>query len=167
MGVAAVRQFYRNHAERCAGLVFVDGSLQNDLDPKMIASVIEVLESGSRQPVLTRVRQVIESSTLFTDDQVALIEEAVRDQPVETMAGDFASLGDETIWAADAIDVPVLIIDAKSARLTPDYRVYLETLITGRPFDHQEWEGVTHLLMIDKPEKFNETVLGFVREIDR
>lgn len=167
MGVAAIRQFYRNHTERCAGLVCVDGRLQNDLDPTMIASAIEVLESGSQRPVLARVRQLIDSSTLFTDEQVALIEEAVRDQHLKTVAGDSASLSDKTIWAADPIDVPVLIIDAKSPRVTPDYHAYLETLITGRPFDHQEWEGVTHLLMIDRPEKFNETVLEFVRQIGR
>jgi pimeloyl-ACP methyl ester carboxylesterase len=167
MGVSVARRFLRKYPERCAGLVCVDGRLQNDLDPQMIASAIEILESGSQQPVLARVRQIIDSSTLLTVDQVALIEKAVRDQPAETMAADFASLSDETIWASDPIDVPVLIVDAKSPRLTPGYRAYVDSLVTGTPFDYQVWEGVTHLLMIDKPQKFNETVLAFVRQIDR
>jgi glycerophosphoryl diester phosphodiesterase len=168
MGVSVVRQFHRRYPDRCAALVLVDGRLRNDLDPAMIDAIKSSLDRGDPQPVFDLVRSVIESTPDVTEEQFALIDEAVRAQPAEAMKGDFSSLtDDESIWHDDAITAPTLIIDAHSPRMTGEYRAYVKSLVRGRPFEHQIWEGVSHLLMINRPERFNETLLGFVRQFEQ
>jgi pimeloyl-ACP methyl ester carboxylesterase len=167
-GVPTVRQFYRNYPERTVGLVCTDGALREIIDSAMIESLITQLESEDFQEiVLARIGEVTRSSTLLTDAQVAQLEEVVLAQPQQTIVGDIVTRRDESIWATDPIDVPVLIINAKSPNWTDDYRAFVDELVTDRPYEYHEWDDVSHLLMMEKPKEFNEAILKFARMVDR
>ncbi|MDQ3011105.1 MAG: alpha/beta hydrolase, partial [Acidobacteriota bacterium] len=51
---------------------------------------------------------------------------------------------------------------AKQPNWTPEYEKFVRDLVPG--IDYQMWEGVSHFPMMDEPQKFNDTVLGFLKK---
>jgi hypothetical protein len=51
---------------------------------------------------------------------------------------------------------------AKSPTWDAEYEKFVRDLVPG--IDYQSWEGVSHLLMMDEPQKFNDAVLAFLKK---
>jgi len=64
------------------------------------------------------------------------------------------------IWRPDKINVPTLMILAKQPAWSADYERFVRDLVPG--VDYQVWEGVSHFLMIDKPQEFNAALAAFL-----
>ena len=90
------------------------------------------------------------------------IRAAMLAAPQHVMAGAMEGMADPEIWTQDKINVPVLNIQAKSPFLPPDYEKYVRELVPN--LDYQMWEGVSHFLMMDEPQKFNDAVLAFLKK---
>ncbi|HEY8459760.1 MAG TPA: hypothetical protein VIM99_05230 [Blastocatellia bacterium] len=69
---------------------------------------------------------------------------------------------DETIWKAGKINAPTPAVMAKQPQWDAEYEKFVRELVPG--IDYQMWEGVSHFLMMDEPQKFNDAVLVFLKK---
>ena len=82
--------------------------------------------------------------------------------PQHVMVGALEAMMDETIWKQDKINAPTLAVMAKHPQWNAEYEKFVRELVPG--IDYQMWEGVSHFLMMDEPQKFNDTVLAFLKK---
>jgi pimeloyl-ACP methyl ester carboxylesterase len=159
MGTPVIRQFYRKYPQKTLALVIVDGPLTPFGDSKMMEQFIAPLRGPNYTeaagklvdmmlaPVSSKaLRDEIKTSMLATPQHVA----------VSAMEG----MADASIWAQDKINVPVLAIMAKSPFLLADTEQSYRSLAPN--LDYQVWEGVSHFLMMERPEKFNQAITTFM-----
>ena len=159
MGTPVIREFYRKYPQKTLALVIVDGPLRPFGDKKMMEAIMAPLRGPNYKEVATQIvdgmmgpevapalRAEIKSSMLATPQHVAV-------SAMEAMA-------DESIWKQDKINVPVLAILAKSAFWPADTEQYFRSVAPR--LDYQMWEGVTHFLMMEKPEKFSAALTAFL-----
>ncbi len=158
MGTPIVRQFYRLYPKSTLGLVIVDGGLRlpssksradefmtrlradyKTLAPQMIGGMLAPIKDE-------KLKDDIRATMLATPEHVA----------ISAMAG----MRDEKVYERDAIGVPVLAIMAKSSSWPPDTEQFLGARAPPREF--QTWEGVSHFLMMEKPQEFNQTLQAFL-----
>lgn len=69
---------------------------------------------------------------------------------------------DPELWRPDKITVPVLMILAKQPFWNAEYETFVRGLVPD--LDYQTWEGVSHFLMMDKPNEFNAAVTAFLEK---
>ncbi len=159
MGTPVIRQFYRLYPKEVAGLVIVDGSLRTGTEEQMEQFISPFranfkesstgMIDGMLQPVKDKnLKQEIRASMTATPDHVGL--------------GAMEGMIDRKIWFEDKINVPVLAIMAKSPWWKADEEEYFKSVAPKMKF--QMWEGVSHFLMMEKPEKFNAEIKAFVME---
>jgi pimeloyl-ACP methyl ester carboxylesterase len=158
MGTPVIRQFYRLYPEKTLGLVIVDGGLRPFAPKEQIEKFFAPLKANYKQampqfidgmlaPIKDeKLKTEIKTSMLNTPEQVAL----------SAMDG----MSDATIWTNDKINVPVLAVMAKSPFWTNDYEQYVRSIVPN--IDYQIWDGVSHFLMMEKPDEFNKTIAAFL-----
>ena len=160
-GTPAVRQFYRHFPEKVSALVIVDGKLRPFADAaamdKFIAplrgddyaqaagAVIDAMTKPIADPKL---RQRIKTMMLKTPQHVAVSE--------------FENTTDAALWKPDPINVPVLMILAKSPVWNAEYEQFARSI--APQLDYDVWENVSHFLMMEKPREFTDALLGFMRK---
>jgi pimeloyl-ACP methyl ester carboxylesterase len=90
------------------------------------------------------------------------IRAAMMSTPQHVMVGAFESMMDDAIWKDDRINAPTLAVMAKQPQWDAEYEKFVRELVPG--IDYQTWEGVSHFLMMDEPQKFNDAVLAFLKK---
>jgi pimeloyl-ACP methyl ester carboxylesterase len=90
------------------------------------------------------------------------IKAAMMSAPQHVMVGAMDAMMDETIWKDDKINAPTLAVMAKQPQWNAEYEKFVRDLVPG--VDFQLWEGVSHFLMMDEPQKFNDTVITFLKK---
>lgn len=160
-GTPVIRQFYREFPGKTLGLIIIDGSLRPLGDNAMMEKFIAPLRGPDYETVVGR----------FVDAMVRSIQDgALRDKIKSAMAhapqhvavSEMEGLLDPELWRADKIKVPVLMILAKQPSWTPEYESFVRDLVPG--VDYRVWEGVSHFLMMEKPDEFNAAVIGFIEK---
>jgi pimeloyl-ACP methyl ester carboxylesterase len=160
-GTAVVRQFYRLYPEETAGLVIVDGSLR----PLGTREEMEKFIAPLRAP------NYAENASQFIDRITAPMKDPAERTALKSMmlhtpqriaVSEMEATFDPALWKTDKIEVPVLIVLAKSPFWTADYKPYLESFIPH--LQYESFDEVSHFLMLDKPREFNETVLAFLKK---
>ena len=158
MGTPVVRQFYRVFPEKTAGMVIVDGSLRLLFSKEQLDSFMEPLKAdykaaapniveGILGPVKDQnLRAEIKTAMLATPDYVA----------ISAMDG----MADATLYGNDQIKVPVLAVIAKSPFWPPDTETFYRSLAPNLEF--VEWDGVSHFLMMEKPQEFDQLVQSYL-----
>lgn len=158
MGTPVIRQFYRNFPDKTLGLVIVDGALRPFYSKEQTEQFLGQLRAnykttepqmvdGLLMPVKDpKLKQEIRSAMLSTPDYVG----------ISAMIG----LEDERIYAPDPIKVPVLAILAKSPYWPADTEQFFRSLAPN--LDFHMWDNVSHFLMMEKPEEFNQTLQSFL-----
>ena len=158
MGTPVIRQYYRLFPAKTDGLVIVDGALRlvvskQDMDdfiaplkanyqaaaPQMIEGLIGPVKDE-------KLKDEIRTAMLATTDYVA----------VSAMDG----MTDEKIYETDQIKVPVLAVLVKSPFWPPDTEEFLRSL--APTLEVTMWDGVSHFLMMEKPQEFDQTVQTFL-----
>jgi len=160
MGTPVVRQFYRKYPQKTQALVLVDGALRPIFDQEAWQKFIEPLRGPNYKEaanqMLNMMLPAVKDAKVREEIRTAMLA-----APQHVMAGAMEGMADPEIWKTqDKINVPVLDIHAKSPFLPPDYEQFVHDLIPN--LDYQMWEGVSHFLMMDDPQKFNDTVLAFL-----
>jgi pimeloyl-ACP methyl ester carboxylesterase len=158
-GTPVVRQFYRLYPEKVCGLVIVDGALRPFGDAAMMEKFIAPLRGRDYELIAGR---FIDGMTRPMADQSRReqIKRMMLNTPQHVAVSEMEGMVDPKLWEPDKINVPVLMILAKQPAWSAEYEQFVRELIPS--LDYQEWDGVSHFLMMDRPEKFNETVLAFV-----
>lgn len=158
MGTPVVRQFYRRHPEKTLALVFVDGALRPLAPRAAMEQFVAPLRANytevSARMVDAMVRPV-KSEALRAEIKTAMLS-TPRHVAVSAMEG----MMEESVYKEDEIRVPVLAIHARSPLWTADYEQFVRRLAPRTDF--QTWDGVSHFLMMDEPEKFNRAVTDFL-----
>lgn len=159
MGTPVIREFYRLYPQQTEALVIVDGPLRPYASEagwkKMFAPLREnykqnapqyarVLAQGNTSP---EVVQKLINSMLATPDYVAV-------SAMDEMAS-------AKNWTDDKINVPVLAVMAKAPPLwKEDTEQTFRELVPNLEF--AAWDDVSHMLMIEQPGRFNQTLRAFL-----
>ena len=158
MGTPVVRQFYRLYPDKTMALVVVDGGLRWMMSKEQSQGFMARLQGdykafapqmveGMVKPVKDeQMRSEIRTTMLGTPDYVAISA--------------MKAMTDETIYAQDPIKVPGLAVMAKSSHWAPDTESYMRSLAPD--LEYYEWDGVSHFVMVDKPQEFNQTLQAFL-----
>ena len=91
---------------------------------------------------------------------VAQIRTSMMSTPQPVIVGAMEAMLDDSIWKDDKINVPVLALMAPNPGWTDEYFTYLRSIAPN--VEVQKWEGVSHFLMMDDPQKFNDAVTSFL-----
>ncbi|HEY9405079.1 MAG TPA: alpha/beta hydrolase [Pyrinomonadaceae bacterium] len=158
MGTPIIRQFYRLYPEKTLGLVIVDGALRLMFPKEQMGQFIGRMRSdypstapqmvdGMLTPIRdARMKGEIRKVMLSTPGHVA----------ISAMEG----MADEKVYEKTPIKIPVLAILAKSPFWPADTEQFLRTLAPTLEF--YMWADVSHFLMLEKPQEFNQTIQGFL-----
>jgi pimeloyl-ACP methyl ester carboxylesterase len=160
MGTPVIRQFYRLFPNRTLALVIVDGSLTPFPDPERPRKLLESLRGdnyhASAAKFVDPMLQPVRSEKLRRE-----IREAMLRTPQHVGVGAMDAMVDPAIWKDDVISVPVLAMMAKSPYWQADVEQAYRKIAPRLEF--HMWEGVSHFLMMEEPERFNKELLEFLR----
>ena len=160
LGAATIRQFYRHYPERVSALVIVDGALRPFGDPAMLDRFLEPFRGPDYEQQALR---ALDGMTQQMKDESARarIRAAAAKTPQHVGLSEMETSAAPELWQPDKIDVPVLIILARSPRWTADYEQFVRSFIPNLQYD--TWDGVSHFLMMEKPREFTEALVNFMR----
>ncbi|MBX7219560.1 MAG: alpha/beta hydrolase [Blastocatellia bacterium] len=162
MGTPVIRQFYRKHPEKTAGLVIVDGALRPFGPKETMDKFLAPLRGPNYPEVATRFIEGMLSPTMPAELK-AEIKSAMLATPQHVAVSAMEGMAAPEIWKEDTISVPVLAILAKSPFWAPDTESFYRK--TAPQLDFQMWDGVSHFLMMEEPEKFTRTLAGFLPKV--
>lgn len=162
MGTPVIRQFYRKYPAKTRALVIVDGSLK----PFPNKAAMEKFLEPMRGPNYKQLAEGMVSSMVAPikdKTEAAEIKTAMLSAPQHVMVGAMDAMLDDSIWKEqDKITVPTLALLAKQPNWSPEYETFVRELVPG--IDYQVWEGVSHFLMMDEPQKFNDAMMAFLKK---
>ena len=161
MGAPVIRQFYRKYPDKTRAMVIVDGSLRPFSNPEQMKQFLDPLRGPDykKQAELLIGFMVQPVKDKKTQEE---IKAAMISAPQHVMVGAMDAMMDDAIWKEDKINAPTLALMAKQPQWNAEYEKFVRELVPG--IDYQAWEGVSHFLMMDEPQKFNDTVLAFMKK---
>jgi len=161
MGTPVIRQFYRKYPNKTRALVIVDGSLRPFSNPEQMKQFIDPLRGPDYKQqaelIIGFVAQAVKDKKTLEEIRAAMMS-----TPQHVMVGAFEAMMDDAIWKEDKIKAPTLAVMAKQPQWDAEYEKFVRELVPG--IDYQMWEGVSHFLMMDEPQKFNDAVLAFLKK---
>ncbi len=158
MGTPVVRQFYRLYPKKTLGLVIVDGALRLMMPKEQMEQFAGRLRSDYRAvapQMVDGMLMPLKNPTLKGE-----IRRAMLSTPDYVAISAMEGMADEQVYEKDPINVPLLAILAKSPFWPADTEQFLRTLAPKLEF--YMWAGVSHFLMMEKPQEFNQTVRAFL-----
>jgi pimeloyl-ACP methyl ester carboxylesterase len=160
-GTPVIRQFYRKFPEKTRSLVIVDGGLRPFGDKAMMEEFVKELKAPNYEE---NTGKMIDGMTSPIHDPALRekIKSAMLRTPQFVAASEMEATLAPELWRPDNINVPVLMILAKQPTWTPEYEQFARGLVPD--LDYQVWDGVSHFLMMEKPEQFNRAVIAFVEK---
>jgi pimeloyl-ACP methyl ester carboxylesterase len=161
MGTPVIRQFYRNYPNKTRALVIVDGNLRGFGSPEQMKQFVDPLRGPNYKEQAERMIGFIAQS-VKDKKNLEEIRDTMMSTPQHVMVGAFDGMMDEGIWKQDKINAPTLAVMAKQPQWDAEYEKFVRELVPG--IDYQMWEGVSHFLMMDEPQKFNDTVIAFLKK---
>lgn len=158
MGTPVIRQFYRLYPEKTLGLVIVDGALRPMGTKEQEAQYMAFLRADYKANAPKMVDAITQA---MTDEKLKQeVRAAMLATPEHVAVSAMAGMTDEKIWGNDKINVPVLAILAESPYWKPDTAEFYRSLAPN--LDFRMWQGVSHFLMMERPQVFNQSVRYFV-----
>ena len=162
-GTPVVRQFYRRYPQEVSGLIVVDGSLRPMGSVEEMQKFIEPLRGPDYAENAGKFIDGITAPMKDPAERTALKTMMLR-TPQRVALSEFEATIDPAIWKTDKIEVPVLVVLAKSPFWTADYEKFVHDLVPH--LEYVTLDGVSHFLMLDKPAEFNAAVLAFLKKND-
>lgn len=161
MGTPVIRQFYRKYPNKTQALVIVDGSLKPFGNPEAVKKMMEPMRGSNYQAAAT---PMIEAMTRPMKDMALAgeVKSAMLRTPQHVAVSAFDGMLAPDLWEPDPIKVPTLVLLAKQPAWTAEYEQFVRGLIPN--LEYQVWDGVSHFLMLDEPQKFNDTLITFLKK---
>jgi pimeloyl-ACP methyl ester carboxylesterase len=158
MGTPVVRQFYRKYPQKTLAIVIVDGGLRPFGTKEQREQFITPLRGPNAKEAGLQMFNAMTTTLPATDKERVLTSFRATPQPVLVSA--MEAMADESLYATDKINVPVLAILAKSPFWPADTEQFLHGLAPD--LEYQMWDGVGHFLFLDRPKEFNAAVIAFL-----
>jgi 3-oxoadipate enol-lactonase len=162
-GTPVVRQFYRLYPQEVSGLVIVDGSLRPLGDAAAMEKFIAPLRAPNYAENAGRFIESITAPMKDPAERTALKSMMLR-TPQRVAVSEMEATLEPALWKTDKIEVPLLVVLAKSPFWTADYEAYVRNL--APQVQYEIFADVSHFLMLDKPREFNDAVLTFLKKND-
>lgn len=159
MGTPVIRQFYRLYPKKTQALVIVDGPLRPYAKEADWKKMFAPLRENYRQnaPQYARVLANENTPPAVVEKLVASMLATPAHVAVSAMDGMAATAN----WTDDRINVPVLAVMAKTPPLwKEDSEKSYGELAPNLEF--LAWDDVSHMLMLEQPERFNQTLRAFL-----
>lgn len=161
MGTPIIRQFYRKYPQKTLALVIVDGGLKPLGTRAQMNQVIDPLRTPeylkSAEQSVTFLTSGMKNEALRTEVKTTMLS-----APQHVMVSAMDEMLNPAIWQEqDQIKVPTLALMAANPMWNAAYEKYVRELAPG--IEYQTWPGVSHFLMMDEAQKFNGTVLTFLK----
>jgi pimeloyl-ACP methyl ester carboxylesterase len=158
MGTPVIREFYRLYPDKTLGLVIVDGVLRLVMPPAQMEAFAQQLRANFKTVSAQMVDGML---TPVKDEKLkAEIRAAMLGTPEYVAVSAMTDMADQKIYAPDPIKVPVLAVLAKSPFWAADTESFIRSLAPDLEF--HMWEGVSHFLMMERPDEFNRTLQAFL-----
>ncbi|HEY2960995.1 MAG TPA: alpha/beta hydrolase [Pyrinomonadaceae bacterium] len=158
MGTPVVRQFYRKYPQKTLALVIVDGALRPYGTKEQREQFMAPLRGPGYKQAGAQMFAAM-SNTLAEADKER-IRSSFLNTPQYVLVSSMEAMADDSLYAPDKINVPVLAILGKSPYWQADTEQFLHSLAPDLEF--QMWEGVSHFLFMDRPKEFNAAVIAFL-----
>ena len=158
MGTPVVRQFYRKYPQKTLALVIVDGGLRPFGTKEQREQFMAPLRGPNYKDAGAQMFTAMTATLSEVDKE--RVKSSFLNTPQKVLVSAMESMADESLYATDKINVPVLAILAKSPFWPADTEQFLRSLAPD--LDYQMWEGVSHFLFMDKPKEFNAAVIAFL-----
>ena len=161
MGTPVARQFYRKYPQKTLAIVIVDGGLRPFGDKQMRENFVAMFRGPDYKESALKMFAAMTGPQLPAEPQER-IRASFLNTPQHVLVSAMEGMNDESLYATDKINVPVLAILAKSPFWPADTEQFLRSLAPKLEF--QQWEGVGHFLMMEKPKQFNDAVISFLNQ---
>lgn len=158
MGTPVARQFYRKYPQKTAAIVIVDGGLRPFGTKEMREQFMAMFRAPNYKETSAQMLAQM-SGTLSAADKER-VNSSFASTPQKVLVSAMESMNQDSLYAPDKMNVPVLAIMAKSPFWPPDTEQFLRGLAPD--LEYQMWEGVGHFLMMEKPKQFNDAVIAFL-----
>ena len=159
-GGVTVRRFLQLHPERVAGLVLVDAPLKSFFEsPEQGRAFVAPLRGSGWHEWAARFVDTL-LAPMRSDADRKHVRAVMLGTSQHVMLSSFEGTLDPALWKAETIRVPLMLVLAKQPAWEGDYRAFAEKLAPGL-----RWEmltGVSHFLMLDEPERFDELMRSFL-----
>jgi len=160
MGTPVARQFYRKYPQKTLAIVIVDGGLRLFGTKEMREQYLSYFRGPKYKEAGAQMFSQM-MGTLPAAEQER-VKTSFSNTPQYVLVSAMESMGDESLYGPDKINVPVFAILAKSPFWQPDTEQFLRGLAPD--LELQWWEGVGHFLMMEKPKQFNDAVIAFLNK---
>jgi pimeloyl-ACP methyl ester carboxylesterase len=159
MGTSVIREFYRKNPDKTRALVVVNGMLRLPGSPEQGKLFIELFRGPNYKEQAERAIELI-ARGVKDKQRLKEIKAAMMSTPQHVMIGAMEAIFDDTTWKQDKIYAPTLALMSRRPQWNAEYEKFVRELAPG--IDYQVWDGVSHFLMMDEPQRFNDTVLTFM-----
>lgn len=171
LGAVIAREHARQFPNQAKALVFLDGAIYQlppgEADRERWSEGITGMAKrfGPANEKQTRERNIsVFLSYLYTDEtprelRMTILKKVLSTNP-ETAQGAMLSMADLKLWREDKLDLPVLALRA-GRQQPPGEDIYLKTLFPR--IQYKFLPGVSHFLMLEKPEAVNAEILSFLK----
>ncbi len=164
MGVPVICWVYRDAPEKVAALVAVDGLLRRPpLEPEQSEQFIGQFRAPDyRQRTTQFIRSMfpVAGTDALRERVLAGLLETPQYVMLSAMEGMFGA--NQPAWDLQFVRVPVLVLNAKNSRWTPEYESYVRSL--SEQVDYRTLDGVGHWLMLEQPDAFNAALVEMLQE---
>lgn len=160
MGTPVIRQFYRKYPKKTLALVIVDGALRSFGDKAMRDQILTAFRSPNYKEAATGM--FAQMAGMLPAEEQERVKASFLNTPQTVLVSAMESMYDDSLYATDKINVPVLAILAKSPYWPADTEEFLRSVAPD--LEYHMWEGVDHFLHLEKSKEFNDAVLAFVNK---
>lgn len=159
LGVPALREFYRGWPEKVAGFIAVDGILIYEDPGWSSAAIAWLMDTWLYDYVWP---PIVDS---FTGEQtpdwgVEKVNDAMKNAPPHVVRSFLPEMSDPETAYNDRIDVPLLAVYAENPLWTDE--VQAEVRAFNDRAEVLIMPGVSHFLMLDRPDEFNRLLTDFI-----
>ena len=160
MGTPVARQFYRKYPQKTLAIVIVDGGLRLFGTKEMREQYLTYFRGPKYKEAGAQMFAQM-MGTLPAAEQER-VKTSFANTPQHVLVSAMESMGEESLYGPDKINVPVFAVLAKAPFWPPDTEQFLRGLAPD--LELQWWEGVGHFLMMEKPKQFNDAVISFLNK---
>ena len=160
MGTPVARQFYRKYPQKTLAIIIVDGGLRPFGTKEMREQFLATFRAPNYLEASAPMFAAMMGSLSAPDQE--RVKSSFSNTPQHVLVSAMESMGQESLYGPDKVNVPVYAILAKSPFWAADTEQFFRSIAPD--FEMEWWEGANHFLMMQKPKEFNNAVIAFLNK---